>query len=296
MAKQDSPKVLIALDFGEQSLLALSQGIHFSKALKAEVTLLHVMEDTGMIGKHLSDAQYALIKKESDEKIREQIELLSSKHKLAVTGLSVRGKVYEKILETAAQLNAALILMGCWGNDRREHHFIGSNTLQVIRTSAFPVCTVKAKHPKHASPNIVLPLDLTKETREKVSRATELAILHHAAVRVVSVSFTKDEFIVNRLTLQMAQVKNEFEKSGIECTGEIMKGVKGEENLAQCIVDYASRVDGDLLMIMTQQEVDSTDYFIGSSAQEMILRAEMPVLTIIPPSVRKKTKTLTKKK
>jgi hypothetical protein len=43
-------------------------------------------------------------------------------------------------------------------------------------------------------------------------------------------------------------------------------------------------VDGDLLLIMTQQEVDFTDYFIGSSAQEIILRAEMPVLSIIPGS------------
>jgi hypothetical protein len=41
-------------------------------------------------------------------------------------------------------------------------------------------------------------------------------------------------------------------------------------------------VDGDLLLMMTQQELDFTDYFIGSSAQEIILHAEMPVLSIIP--------------
>jgi len=35
-------------------------------------------------------------------------------------------------------------------------------------------------------------------------------------------------------------------------------------------------------MIMTQQEIDFTDYFIGSSAQEIIHNSTIPVLSIRP--------------
>ena len=129
----------------------------------------------------------------------------------------------------------------------------------------------------------MVPLDLTKETREKVNFALELARLGDgAAIRIVSVLFTSDEFVVSRLTRQLQQVKNFIEKEGVECTAEIIKGVKGDESLAESIIKYANKVDGDLLMIMPQQEVDFTNRFIGSSAQEIINNSDIPVISIIP--------------
>ncbi|MBA3705903.1 MAG: universal stress protein, partial [Bacteroidetes bacterium] len=93
---------------------------------------------------------------------------------------------------------------------------------------------------------------------------------------------TTDEFVVNRLTRQLGQVKTFLEKEGVECTAEIIKGIKGEETLADNILEYAVKVEGDIIMIMTQQEVDFTKYFIGSSAQEMINHSKIPVLSIRP--------------
>ena len=69
---------------------------------------------------------------------------------------------------------------------------------------------------------------------------------------------------------------------GVECTAEIIKGIKGEETLSENILEYSLKVEGDLIMIMTQQEVDFTQYFIGSSAQEMINHSKIPVLSIRP--------------
>ncbi len=67
-----------------------------------------------------------------------------------------------------------------------------------------------------------------------------------------------------------------------------MKGVKDEETLSQNIIDYAIKADGDLIMIMTQQEIDFTNYFIGSTAQEILNNSEIPVLSIRP-LVKKKS-------
>jgi nucleotide-binding universal stress UspA family protein len=77
-------------------------------------------------------------------------------------------------------------------------------------------------------------------------------------------------------------VKSFLEKENVECSAEIIKGIKGEETLAQNILEYAQKVEGDLIMIMTQQEVDFTLYFIGSSAQEIINHSPIPVLSIRP--------------
>ena len=48
---------------------------------------------------------------------------------------------------------------------------VGSNSLRIIRECKCPVITIKGKHHREGCQNIVLPLDLTKETREKVTNA-----------------------------------------------------------------------------------------------------------------------------
>jgi nucleotide-binding universal stress UspA family protein len=225
--------------------------------------------------------------------IQESLNKLSAdvekKSKIKVNTLIARGSVYEKIVEIAELLNATFIIMGCNGGTGIKKKFIGANSLRVVREAKCPVITIKGKHHRDGCKNIVLPLDLTKETKEKVNKSIELARLGSgAAIRVVSVLFTTDEFVVNRLTRQLGQVRTFIEKAGVECTAEIIKGIKGEETLAQNIIDYANKVDGDLIMIMTQQEVDFTKYFIGSAAQEVINSSDIPVLSIIP-SMKKDT-------
>jgi nucleotide-binding universal stress UspA family protein len=208
---------------------------------------------------------------------------VEKKSKMKVNTLLGKGPVYEKINEVAGLINASMIVMGTNGEQGGKKRFIGSNALRVVRESAVPVLTIKGKHHRNGCKNIVLPLDLSKETREKVNKAIELSKLFKGAtVRVVSVLFTTDEFVVNRLTRQLGQVKAFLEKEGVECTAEIIKGIKGEETLAQNILEYAVKVDGDIILIMTQQEVDFTDYFIGSSAQEIINHSKIPVLSIRP--------------
>jgi nucleotide-binding universal stress UspA family protein len=276
-------QILVPVDFSEQSLIALDQSYNLARQIEGEITLLYVIEEVGMLSRFFSKQQDEEMRASIEENLRKLASDVEQKSKVAVNVLVAKGVVYEKIVEVSEMINATLIIMGTNGNDKMKRRFIGANSLRVVRESKVPVITIKGKHHRDGCRNIVLPLDLTKETREKVSKAIELAKLYNdAVIRVVSVLFTTDEFVVNRLTRQLGQVKSFIEKAEVECTAEIVKGIKGEETLAQNIIDYAHRVEGDLIMIMTQQEVDFTMYFIGSSAQEIINTSDIPVLSIIP--------------
>lgn len=288
---QSANKILVPIDFSEQSLIALEQSYNLAKGLKAEITLLYIIEDTGLLSKYFSNKQQDSIKKSIQEQLDKLAADVHKKTKVKINTLVGKGSVYLKINEVAELINAKMVIMGAFGDSKRKKRFIGSNALGVVRESKIPVITINGKVHRNGCKNIVLPLDLSKETREKVNKAIELSKLFNGAViRIVSVLFTTDEFIVNRLTRQLGQVKAFLEKEGIECTAEIIKGIKGEETLAQNILEYAVKVDGDLILIMTQQEVDFTKYFIGSSAQEIINNSSIPVLSIIP--LPKKDKTL----
>jgi nucleotide-binding universal stress UspA family protein len=276
-------QILVPVDFSEQSLIALDQSYNLAREIGAEITLLYVIEEVGILSKFFSKQQDEEMRRSIEENLQKLAADVEKKSKIAVNTMIAKGTVYDKIVEVSEMVKATLIIMGCNGADKLKKKFIGANSLRVVRESKVPVITIKGKHHRNGCRNIVLPLDLTKETREKVSKAIELAHLYNGAViRVVSVLFTTDEFVVNRLTRQLGQVKTFIEKAGVECTAEIVKGIKGEETLAQNIIDYAHRVEGDLIMIMTQQEVDFTKYFIGSAAQEIINNSDIPVLSIIP--------------
>lgn len=287
-------QILVPVDFSEQSLIALDQSYNLAREIGAEITLLYVIEEVGILSKFFSKQQDDEMRENIDQNLKRLAADVEKKSKIAVNTMIAKGIVYDKIVEVSEMINATLIIMGCNGADNLKKKFIGANSLRVVRESKVPVITIKGKHHRNGCRNIVLPLDLTKETREKVTKAIELAHLYNGAViRVVSVLFTTDEFVVNRLIRQLGQVKAFIEKAGVECTAEIVKGIKGEETLAQNIIDYAHRVEGDLIMIMTQQEVEFTKYFIGSAAQEIINNSDVPVLSIIP-SMKKDTTTFVK--
>jgi nucleotide-binding universal stress UspA family protein len=283
MNNQDSPGiVLVPLDFSEQSTIALEQAANLSKVFHSELHVLCVIEDDFSLSRLFADNDKDALRLKVEGKLNEYVAEKQASLGMAMTTHIAFGSIYEQIVKTASDLDAQFIVMGTAGTSTLKKKFIGSNALRVVRESQIPVITIKGKHHRKGCQNIILPLDLTKETKEKVAKAVEFAKRFGSVIRVVSVLLTNDEFIVNRLTRQLDQVKKSIEQSGISCTAEIVRDTKGTHTLADSIIDYASKSKGDIIMIMTQQELDFTDYFIGSSAQGVINGSDIPVLSIIP--------------
>jgi nucleotide-binding universal stress UspA family protein len=196
-----------------------------------------------------------------------------------------KGKVYEEIQKAARKLKSSFIVMGTNGTVGIKK-FIGSNALRVIRESPCPVITIKGKKHRFGCKNIVLPLDLTKETREKVNKSIEIARLFTSTVHLVTVLTTTDEFIVKKLQLQMKQVHEFIAEKDINCTVEFINS----DDVTTSIVNYSKKIKADLLMIMTQEENWTDLMFISSQAQQIINSSDIPVLSIRPKE--KKTSTI----
>ena len=281
--KSSANQILIPMDFSDQALIALDQSYNLAQFYNAELTLLYVIEEGGALARIFAKSfDEAAMKKEVEEKLHELAKETEKKKKIKVNTMVAKGAVYEKVLEVADMISAKMILMGSQGTVGIRKRFIGSNALRVVREAACPVITIKGKHHREGCKNIVLPIDLSKETREKVSKAIELGKLYGSTIRVVSVLFTLDEFVVNRLTRQMDQVKSFIQKAGVKATAEMVKAIKGEESLSQAIIDYSNKVDADLIMIMTQQESETTPLFVGSTAQGIINNSDVPVMSLVP--------------
>jgi len=276
----DQNTILVPIDFSEQSIITLVQSYNIAREVGAKITLVYVFEDHGFFNKYISKKEQTDIQKNVEEKLEQLAEEKSKESGIKFNTITAKGKIYAKIVEVADMINATFIMMGTSGS-MGIMKFIGSNTLRVVRESKIPVISIKGKHHKEGCKNIVLPLDMTKDTREKVSKAIWLSGFYSdAVIRIVSVLTSTDSHTINRLKRQLKQVREFIDKKGVECTAETIK--KDGRSLAQCVLDYANEVDADLIMIMTQQETDITDMFIGSSAQGIINNSEIPVMSIIP--------------
>jgi nucleotide-binding universal stress UspA family protein len=273
--------IVVPVDFSEQSIIALEQAISLASYFGAKINLLYVRE-TGLerfFGKALEEI----------EKIEEKFKNLQahfSSHGVPMEYVVEDGLVHEKILKYSTAVNAMFIIMGVNTGEKYSKKLMGDTVLKVVRESKIQVITIKGKKHRVGCSNIVLPLDLTEGTTQKVANAIEFAKYGACSIRIVTVLFSTDDYVVGKLVRQMEEVRNLIDTYHIECTAELIKAIKGEETTAQVIIDYAEKVEGDLIMIMTQQEKSEEEKIIGSTAEEIIMDSDIPVLSIIPQKKR----------
>lgn len=275
-------KILVPIDFSEHSLAGLEQSYNLAKFSKSEIVLLHVIvESKSLWGIFSSQEQDDYIQR-IGKKLDEYVALIAGRTGLTVSKLIVRGKLIETILSEAERIKAKMIVVGTTGSTNMMQKIIGSNALKLINEAKCPVVTLKNEHPRKKCENIIVPLDLSKETGRKVNTAISLANYFGGKIYAVSAVTTNVEYDVEKLRKQLFQVKKYVNDHNVECETEFIKLSGGNEKIADALLEYSESVDGDIMLIMTQQENEVVEFFIGSLAKEIIHKAKIPVMSIIP--------------
>jgi len=275
-------KILIPVDFGEQSLIAIDQSYNIARMVNAEICLLHVITDSNGLWNLFSSKMQSDIEEKLKIKLTNFAGHIEEKSGIKVVPIVEKGKLVKTILDVAERLKVKFIIVGTKSDLDFKEKLISSNALRLIREAKCPVITIKGKHHRKGCKNIVLPLDLTKETREKVSYAIHFAKYFNSVVHAVTINTSDDAYIMNRLKLQLDQVSSYIKSQGVECTQTFLNSESGNENMCKALLDFAHKVEADLIMIMTQQETEVIKYFVGSLAKEIIHNSDIPVMSIVP--------------
>ena len=274
--------ILIPFDFGEQTLIAIDQSYSLARMVNAEINILHVIVENNSLWSLFSKKEQDDLEVKLKEKLTGFARLIEEKSGCKVNPIVEKGKLVETILNTAERLNAKLLIIGSTGSHESKFKIIGSNSLRIIRECKCPVITIKGKHHREGCKNIVLPLDLTKETREKVSWAIYFAKYFESKIHVVTMNTSSDSYIMNRLKKQLEQVSEHIVSQGIECSQNFLNTSSGNTNMCNSLLEFANKVEADVIIIMTQQETEVIKYFVGSLAKEIIHNSEIPIMSIVP--------------
>jgi len=250
-------KILIGFDNSASSIMAMEKAMEVCKAFNAELYVVNVKDP-----------------KNSDTDHKSIIEEQATKNNIRINFLERKGNVSKEIHAAEKDINADLIFMGAHGLNGFQPYWIGSNAMRVVGSSQCPVITVQADSAKTSFSEIILPLDNSIETRQKVPYALVLAKAFNSTVHVLSVSKDTTEETKNRIVIYGKQTCEYLEKQNIRYTFELIQG----KSIAATCIDFAVKKNAGLIMMMTETESDS--WFMGTVAQQLINHSPVPVLSI----------------
>ena len=274
-------KILVPIGFSEQSILALGQAFNLAKIKNSDVVLLSVVKEQSMMQSLFVDDLTDQLKLKVKQKLNELAKQYGDKFGVSVDTMVSKGKIYEQINKVAELISADLIVMGTNGSQGNKSKLIGSNAEKVVRLSKCPVITIKGKDNRIGCENIILPLDLERQTKEKVTYALEYARYWNATIRVVSVVLRDNQEVREKLKKNINQVHDFIVKAGVKCSAELIEGGK-KITLGNFVFQYEKKFDADLIMIMTKQEELSLSNNISDTARYIINNSEIPVMSIRP--------------
>ena len=145
-------KLLVPLDFSDDSQRALAYGLALAATVGAEVALLTVIEDSFPYPElfawdHPDEEFYKSMRERAlhhmDELLRGAAAAAGS-----VERLVVRGRPRAEIVAVAADIGADLIVLARHGSSGIRHAFMGSTAESVLRHASCPVLVL----PPSASP------------------------------------------------------------------------------------------------------------------------------------------------
>lgn len=273
-------RILIPTDFSKIAGLALDQAVFLARLCKAELFILHAIE--------IPDAAYNLtdplllvrdideMEKNAKARLTEIATTFKKEHAISVKTLCVKGKAAIEIKKAVKKHKIDITIMGTHGAQGFNEYFVGSNAHKTVTISQCPVITVMSKTKKPGFTNILLPIDDSFHSRQKVDETIGLAKKYSAKIHILGL-IDKDTD-PKKLSIKLDSVEKAVRKAGLTLSRNTVKG----KNLALAALKYSRKVKADLISVLTNHESHLNGIFLDTFAKQIVNHSPVPVLSIRP--------------
>jgi nucleotide-binding universal stress UspA family protein len=266
MASQTQTQtILVPTDFTQVSGYAIEHAVNFSKTLSKGITLIHIIKKSDEI-------------EEANAKIQAQAGETFKKFGIKPDVLIREGSIFTTIGEASKELSAKLVVMGTHGIQGMQK-ITGSWALKVTITSGAPVIIVQESPKRNKIERLIFPVDFKKENKEKIGWACFLAEWFNSKILVFK-SNQRDKGYVWGIVTNMMFTERFFKNKGVDYETFTAKEIR---NFPEQTIEFAKKVDADIILIMTTRGINLTDYMFGASEQQIIANeAKIPVMCVNP--------------
>lgn len=257
--------ILVPYDFTDIADNAVQHAILVSKKLNADILLLHIAKKENLI----ADLEKQLIEKAED--IHSSFGVLP---KIKVK----EGTIFKTINEVVEELNCIIVIMGTHGMKGLQK-LTGSWALKVIIGSQVPYLVVQAP-PRHDEyKKVVFPVDYKTENKEKLKWVDFINKMFKSKTHIFATA-SKEGILDSRTKANVVFSKRFMEEKEIEYELALSDG---ESSFSQETIQYAEKIEADMVLVMTTRDISFHDYVLGAYEQYIIANnAQIPVLVINP--------------
>jgi len=268
--------IIVPIDFSDCSINAFMHALSIAKRSELDLVLVWVKKpDENQVPflDHSGDPKMAVEAEFKKIIAKYQPELPASKIDFRIR----EGKVNKEIVQEAYDSAAFLIVVGTHGISGFEEFWIGSNAQKLVSESPCPIITIRGgiQISKELT-RIVMPIDSTIETRQKVPFTSLIAKLFAAEVHILVLYTSKvqaERLQVEEYAEQAAKYLHENKLKFVIETVEV-------KDLVEDVIDYAKLADANLISIMSEMVKSTKNLWLGSYAHQMVNHCPIPVLTI----------------
>ena len=266
----EEPKKLIVVpwDFSHVAENALAHAVKISRMVSNDICLLHIVE-SGITSK-----AYA----EKTTHLKRLVEENGRKYNVPIVYHISKGSIFSAIAEFANEKEANLVVMGTHGMKGMQK-LTGSWALKVIVKSKIPFIVIQdPPADQERYHNIVFPVDFRGENKEKIKMAIFMGKYFESKVHML-VSVSTDKNILKKTKTNLNFAIKYLIQNNIDY--EIHDMPKGK--IAEQTIDFAQKINADLILIVTTKNITFADYLVGASEQYIIANSSrIPVCCVNP--------------
>lgn len=296
----DIKKIVYATDFSKCSENAFPIAVRLAAGHDAELHMLHAIvlhaDDPHDPAHHFPEPEelYERMRSSAEKRMATAAES-EEMPALKIVRAQVRGiSPAPVILEYAEEQRADLIVMGTHGRRGLRHLLLGSVAEEVVRLADCPVLTVREDaESATAFERILVPMDYSRSSEVALRYAREIAATEGAGLHLLHVLEvgTYPDFYFPVQASQMFDMPELKEKALQHLRDRLERegpAVPAEVHVelghpAQNIVEYAERLEIDLIVLASHGRTGLERALLGSVAEGVTRRAKCPVLIVKPP-------------
>jgi nucleotide-binding universal stress UspA family protein len=267
-------KILVAMDFSDSSLNAFQHALSIAEKFKSDITLL--WNETKDSIRHLGLKGGENVKTVAENKLKEIADKYNNQNISINYSLTV-GTTYKEVVRVSKELDVDLIVVGHHGTHGVRRFFIGDNANKIIALAKCPVLTIRLHRTiNQGLDKIVMAIDNTLETRQKVPITTDFAKRFGAEVHIIGIYSSSVSTMKMKVDSYVKQAYAGLRTKGIPVKTHFVKTT----NISKTILNYANQVNANLIVTMVDTEFFTSDVFLGKQGQQLVNQSHIPVLSV----------------
>jgi len=269
--------ILIPVDFTGKNKWAIAKGIEMANQMNCNIHLVNIVQPN--LFSSFTPYESHVDRLNSYDQLKDLAVSYSNQlcgnGKIEVSLLE--GNTTNKLVEYIRDFEMDMVVMGLSSNTLFRRIVYSSSINKLAKKTNVPVLAVGSKGLIHHFKKIILPL-YDELSLRRIRMATTLASSFKSTIYMVTLrqgNNTPEKII--KEGLEIAKSISRVSAQGVSAQGIILEG----DNLAQTTIDFAKRINGDLIMINNPVEENKMPRWWNKLYKKILsYGSEIPVMTM----------------